>query len=246
MTLCLREQLARNIINSEEADKSSNNNNIKIINNNFEDKRCQLLLGNGQAQPEEEEECELGAELGQQQGLLLSGLQQRLTLLYNFFKAKQLNRHNLDQDNMCAKDSFTKDLINTSLEVKYSGGKIIKYDGISDYVKSSSTTASVIINEKKEGLHVVCESTTENRSAETSKPLQPQLSTAFHSEACSKIENCSSDEGRVARWKQRRECRRRTLQHNHSCSEEWRPFQHVEVWDDFDYRNEQVRECKWV
>ncbi|RUS71255.1 hypothetical protein EGW08_020990, partial [Elysia chlorotica] len=49
---------------------------------------------------------------------------------------------------------------------------------------------------------------------------------------------------RVAGVKQRRRRRssalRRTLRHNHSCSEEWRPFQHVAVWDDFEYRNGQM------
>lgn len=48
--------------------------------------------------------------------------------------------------------------------------------------------------------------------------------------------------GRGSRVRQRRENRKRSLRHNHSCIEEWRPFQHVQVWDDFDYRNGQVRE----
>ncbi|BFZ21362.1 hypothetical protein BsWGS_24401 [Bradybaena similaris] len=46
--------------------------------------------------------------------------------------------------------------------------------------------------------------------------------------------------GRGSRVRQRRENRKRSLRHNHSCIEEWRPFQHVQVWDDFDYRNGQM------
>ncbi|XP_012943889.1 platelet-activating factor acetylhydrolase [Aplysia californica] len=53
-------------------------------------------------------------------------------------------------------------------------------------------------------------------------------------------ENRDSEGGRGSRVQQRRNNRKRSLRHNHSCSEEWRPFEHVEVWDDFDYRNGQM------
>ncbi|CAG5124854.1 unnamed protein product, partial [Candidula unifasciata] len=46
--------------------------------------------------------------------------------------------------------------------------------------------------------------------------------------------------GRGSRVRQRRENKKRSLRHNLSCTEEWRPFQHVQVWNDFDYRNGQM------
>lgn len=77
-------------------------------------------------------------------------------------------------------------------------------------------------------------------------PIRRPSSCPFDLSQCDKKENNKSLEDgdevklRSSSTRPRRPNRKRTLRHNHSCTEEWRPFQHIKVWDDFDTRNKQV------
>ncbi|KAH9512649.1 Platelet-activating factor acetylhydrolase [Bulinus truncatus] len=53
-------------------------------------------------------------------------------------------------------------------------------------------------------------------------------------------ENRSGQSGRGARLKHERQNPRRSVISHSTCTEEWRRFKHVDVWDDFDLRNGQM------
>ncbi|XP_013090392.2 platelet-activating factor acetylhydrolase-like [Biomphalaria glabrata] len=53
-------------------------------------------------------------------------------------------------------------------------------------------------------------------------------------------ENTESQGGRGARVKQMHQNNRRSVINARNCTEEWRRFKHVEVWDDFNLRNGQM------
>ncbi|CAL1545942.1 unnamed protein product [Lymnaea stagnalis] len=54
-------------------------------------------------------------------------------------------------------------------------------------------------------------------------------------------ENQSDEaDGAATRVRQRKQNSRRSILFNTSFTEEWRRFQHVEIWDDFNYRNRQM------
>ncbi|XP_059146417.1 platelet-activating factor acetylhydrolase-like, partial [Physella acuta] len=96
------------------------------------------------------------------------------------------------------------------------------------------------IRDVDEQVHIErhCHSDSDIHSQEDNFDTRVQSAVQFYLDEGT--ENRESAGGRGSRVRQRRENRRRSVRHNNSCTEEWRRFQHVPVWDDFDLRNGQM------
>ena len=241
MTLCLTEQLESSIVDSDEAANRSNNNDRNIVNNNTNDlqqpesQQHHSTQQPGQFEREIEQVVSMQQHQQQQQELPKSHeLEQEREILVNHSNSDQLSSGNITNGTKCAIDSeiFTKDLDVDQLETKSTRGI-----GVSHADGSLSNPAPAVVDEEMKTLGAMNGSTGLESSIEATS--QSQLPGA--AQAYNKVETRSGDLGRGAWVKQRRENRQRSLRHNHTCSEEWRPFQHIEIWDDFNYRNGQVR-----
>ncbi|GFN95849.1 platelet-activating factor acetylhydrolase [Plakobranchus ocellatus] len=206
MTLCLTEQLETSIIDSDEADNKSNNNDCGTVNNN-----------NDSQQQEPQHNCNQLPDSENQQRSQ-PGQEPVPSVLQG--QRKMENVQDLEQQNQSCADS------DHNLELNAAA---LTRDRPSVNSASNSDVPCSMRPPNKEKKE--CE--TDSHICDPSS-----LSQALTNE--DKSENRPGDGGRGAWVRQRRENRRRSLRHNHSCSEEWRPFQHVEIWDDFDYRNRQM------
>ncbi|GFS03508.1 platelet-activating factor acetylhydrolase [Elysia marginata] len=233
MTLCLREHLASSIIDSDEADNQSNNNDSITVNNNSHTRTNQQHHENNQ-QCRLQREAEYGKQLRQPQRSSPQSDNQSLdVLLEDICEMKQLNQLQRAFATSFAIEPESASAIENNdspnFNVATSGTNSIICDGRAGYALSSPQASKEVQDSEKDSV-----------MPGVSASSQAQLPTAAPSQDYRTVRD-SSDVACCGAWiKQRRENRRRSLRHNHSCSEEWRPFQHVEVWDDFDYRNGQM------
>ncbi|KAK3742583.1 hypothetical protein RRG08_023415 [Elysia crispata] len=233
MTLCLKEQVAKSIMHSYEVDKSRNNNDSKMVNKNDKDNYKQLLeYSDRTGSTRSDKQCEKEAELQRQQSLSVPPSQHLQDMQDEFSYANQMDEHEIDEYNDWAKHS--KKFANNPARIN-SKAKISRTSSIHRGHITAKTASVTIDKEKDSSVSVNNAARTSAGKSSPTRPHKLQLG-AFETQA----ENRSGVSGRGARLRQRREDRRRALRHNHSCSEDWRPFQHVEVWDDFNYRNGQM------
>lgn len=229
MTLCLKEHLESTIIDSDEADNRSNNNNITLNNNKVKTNLQQSVRSTNSNQHQLlKPESEFVRPLRKNMSEPASNSQHMDVLMENLCEFNELDE---------LQTAIVSGLVaDCESETKSSDCKSLRRVtfGLDD--EDSAST------DKYPGEGIECSNNSKDTATSDGATglSQSQRSQAFRAHVRSKSYSGTGNGNDGACVRKHRENRRRSLRHNHSCSEEWRPFQHVEIWDDFDYRNSQM------